>query len=289
MSVFDLTGPQFLRFYAIIAAITITAVFVIRRAREGYGEEPPGRMTDPYRIAFLRGGKNELLRVTAVSLIDRGLIELRGDLLQATELAKKTRVRRAVEEKLIAFCLVPRTIEEIFSASNFDGEIATLQRELAQERYLPDLSLKALRVVLFLAAASVLLFYAGGKIFVALQRGRTNIQFLVVLSIAALIVTAKVAFPRRTTRGNALLANLRNLFRSLQARAGVIHPGGSTAEVALLAAVFGVATLPFDWTKKLFPKAQDSGWSGFSSTSCGSSCGSSCGGGCGGGCGGCGS
>jgi hypothetical protein len=98
----------------------------------------------------------------------------------------------------------------------------------------------------------------------------------------------RITHPRQTGRGKALLADLGSLFKSLKDRAAGFQPGSNPAELALLAAVFGVTALPVDafpYSKTLFP--QPSAGSGDSG---GSSCGSSCGGGgCGGGCGGCGS
>jgi uncharacterized membrane protein YgcG len=132
------------------------------------------------------------------------------------------------------------------------------------------------------------------KIVVALSGGHTNIQFLIILTVAFGFAAYAISRPRLTAKGEALLDNLRMLFGNLKDRALSIRPSSSPNELALLAAVFGIGAIPasaFPYAKKLYPKAASSGSTFVSScgSSCGSSSGSSCGGGgCGGGCGGCG-
>jgi uncharacterized protein (TIGR04222 family) len=153
---------------------------------------------------------------------------------------------------------------------------------------LPDESILRARLWRFVIAVSVLTGVAALKILIALQRGRTNIFFLILLAVFFVLVALRVHNPLRTRRGDALLADLRNLFSSLKARARMLRPGGETADAALLMAVFGLAALPtaaFPYAKRFQPKS-----TALSTTSCGSACGSSCGSSCGGdgGCGGCG-
>src|SRR6185436_11482472 len=96
------------------------------------------------------------------------------------------------------------------------------------------------------------------------------------LTLIFAIVAARSGRPFRTARGDALLADLRTLFRRLKDRAGSLRAGGATADAALLAAVFGLSALPasgFAYAKRLYPRAATSSGSSCSSTSCGSSCG----------------
>ena len=76
-------------------------------------------------------------------------------------------------------------------------------------------------------ALLVLVGLAGAKIWVALSRGRTNIGFLIVMTLIFSIVAVRSSRPFRTARGNALLADLRTLFRRLKDRAGSLRPGGT--------------------------------------------------------------
>jgi hypothetical protein len=70
---FDLRGPDFLVFYLVAGAIVLTAAYLLRHAGEPE-DAPKVNLSDPYLIAFLRGGKNEALRVVTMSLLDRGLL-----------------------------------------------------------------------------------------------------------------------------------------------------------------------------------------------------------------------
>ena len=141
----------------------------------------------------------------------------------------------------------------------------------------------ALSVMLMLAAVAVV------RLYLAEARGHRNVGFLCVLSITACIASLVFAQRRLTHFGRVALADLKQLFGGLQARAHGGFESVSPADVAFLSALFGVAALGGArqlYAKELFPASA-------SSSGCGSSCGSSGGGdgggGCGGGgCGGCG-
>jgi hypothetical protein len=95
---------------------------------------------------------------------------------------------------------------------------------------------------------------SAAKIWVALSRGRSNIAFLIILTVVACILASKIYNPHRTPAGDALLADIRMLFARLKERAHTLRPGGETSEVALLMAVFGVR----DLSPILFPSTSRS-------------------------------
>jgi uncharacterized protein (TIGR04222 family) len=295
MNPFNFYGPQFLLFFVVLAAVTLFVVKRVRLRKEleetPYSDAP---WNDPYRIAFLRGGKNEVVRVAVVSLVDRGLLSVQGDKVQTTITGRETKARKRIERDILEYCRMTREPKELFAAHEFTAAEVEYENELGQMRLLPDADAKSRRRALFLQAAAVLLFFSLTKIYVALSRGRGNVGVLILFTIIAVVMVWKSTSPRLTARGEVLLENVRNLFASLKVRAPQIRPGGASTELVMLAAVYGIAAVPreqFDWTRKLFP-AVDKNASSISS--CGSSCGGSCGssscggGGCGGGCGGCG-
>lgn len=290
MNPFDLRGPQFLLFYLVLAVVTVVAIRILRRSRESDIPSRGSPLNDPYAIAFLRGGKNELIRVAAVSLVDRGLLSVQHDRLQTTTVGRGASARKPIEKEVLDYCASPREPRELF-APDFAAAVTPYEQDLSRMRLLPDDAIKDVRRTLFLAGMAVLLFFAVTKIGVALSRGRGNVIFLIVLCGLALLALRGAAYPRRTHHGDLFLREVENVFRSLKLRAPQIQAGGATTELAMLAAVWGVTALPrerFSWASQLFPRADTSS----TSSSCGSSCGSSssCGGGCGGGgCGGCGS
>lgn len=298
MNPFDLRGPEFLLFYLILSAAVLGILAVVRRISESNAATKID-LADPYLIASLRGGDEEVLRVALVSLIDRGLLIVNGTQVTRAEHASTASVRRDLEKQLIEKCAQPREATALLYDSKLLSACAQYQETLKTEGLLPDQSLMRLRWLRFVLAALILGGTGGFKIIVALQRGRTNVTFLIIMMIAAIVIAAKLSFPRLTAAGAAMLSDVQNLYSGLRGRAMSIHPGGASLDAMMLAAAFGVGLLEgeaFAYTKRLFPRAQSAGgsWSDAFTSSCGgsggSSCGSSCGGGgCGGGCGGCGS
>ena len=290
MNPFDLAGPQFLLFYLAFGGSVILALSLVRRARES-SDSSKVTLSDPYLIAYLRGGKNEALRLGTVSLIDRGLLVVKGSRLRS-DWQQTDIVTNPIEKALLRKFLTEDEATSIYKNSALEAACQPYLETLTRQNLLPNEAVRTDRITRFIIGGAFLFFVAFTKIMVALARGRHNILFLVLLTFLALFLAYKVSNPFRTLKGSNLLADLRTLFGSLKDRASGLTPGGSTGELALLAAVFGMAALPttvFPHAKTLYPKAASS--SSFScGSSCGTSCGSSCGGGgCGGGCGGCGS
>ena len=287
MNPFDLTGPEFLAFYLALGAAVLAALGFLRHA--GEVDDPPlVNLADPYVIAYLRGGKNETVRVATTSLIDRGLLTVAGSSVSVAPGRSAEELRVPLEKSLVIFFTKAADAASAFKAS-WQSETESYERELIRLDLLAGAQSKTAQTLRGGIGIAFLWTVALVKILVALQRGRSNIQFLIILAILFAFAAWKIATPRLTKRGKAMIANLRILFRALQDRANtLLLPGAENPiELLLLAAVFGVSTIPagaFPYTKSLYPKAASGG------SSCGSSCGSGCGGGgCGGGCGGCGS
>jgi uncharacterized protein (TIGR04222 family) len=300
MNPFDLTGPEFLFFFIGLSALAIVALLVTRKVAES-SPAPKLDLSDPYVIAYLRGAEPETLRVAAVSLIDRGLLVATGTQLKTAENASPDAVRRPVEKELLRKFKQADEASSIFDDSRLRATCKPYEQTLKTAGLLPNETIAGARWTRLLMACGVLGGVAIVKIVIALERGRTNVWFLVILTVLAIVVAVKISFPRLTESGKAMLADLQNLYSGLKDRALFLRTGGATIEPVMLAAVFGVTALQsadFAFTHVLFPraKAADS-WStwtsstsacGSSSSCSSSSCGSSCGGGCGGGCGGCG-
>src|SRR5688572_6470436 len=100
MNPFDLPGPQFLAFYAALGLVVVVLVSILRRMAES-GPVPKVDVSDPYLIAYLRGGENEALRVATVSLVDRGLLIAEDENLRAKKNVSLDGVRRPIEKALL--------------------------------------------------------------------------------------------------------------------------------------------------------------------------------------------
>jgi uncharacterized protein (TIGR04222 family) len=288
---FDLPGPQFLLFYGVLGvAVTIVAV-VLRRGWER-PDLPARPLSDYLEIAFLRGGAAEATLVAILTLVDRGVLALSGDdsvVVGDSEAAR--RLTRPSERAIAERATSASTVSTLAGhAGVVHAVTAECEPELVRRGLLPTRTQRGARHRLWLIAAAILIVVAGTKIAVALSRGRTNVWFLVVLTILFLLATLMACHPRWTPAGKTLVKDMRTLFAGLKERAASPQPPRGGSDLALLAAVFGVsAVLPiYPDARKLFPQASASDDGGSASSGCGSSCGSSCGGG-GGGCGGCGS
>jgi uncharacterized protein (TIGR04222 family) len=293
MNPFNLPGPQFLVFYMGLGLLALAALALSRQLFEA-GEGTRVSLSDPYLIAYLRGGRNEALRVATVSLVDRGLLSVDGNSLKATDPAAARLVRRPIEKAMLARFELAAAADSVFTDPQLEESTDELRRGLERAGLIPDAATRRARQGRAVLAIGLLGSVAVVKLFVALARGRHNVGFLIGLAVLFAVAAWAVAHRPRTARGDALLADLRTLFGGLKERAATLRSGGATAEAVLLAAVFGLGALPsleYAYARALYPRMA-SGGSASCGSSCGSSCssGSSCGSSCGGGggCGGCG-
>jgi len=301
MNPFDLRGPEFLFFYVLLCAFVMFAVFWLRERLER-GPTPQVHLDDPYLFAYLRGGMNEVYRAAIVVLLDRGWLVAEGASVDRRGEFEPYPDRPAVEQEVLAFFSAPRAAYEALRKSALGPAASTYEQRAFDLDLMPDGRVKARRQILCGIGVCLLVGVSLVKIAVALSRGRTNILFLIALTIAAQFVLARLAVSGPTAQGRALLRDVQTLFSDLKGRRPFLRPGAGTKEIAWLVGVFGVGALPRDGfpdVKTLFPlssrELDSSGAACGASSGCGGvagggGCGGGCGGGgCGGGCGGCGS
>ncbi len=285
MNPFDLRGPEFLAFYFCFSLVVIITVAILRRRAES-GAAPKIDLSDPYLIAYLRGGENEALRVAVISLVDRGLLVMNEQRIRRADHVTNDMAPHPIEYEALRKFGVQGEAASIFKDDRLKAAFYPYRQKLESAGLLADAAARQARWIRFLLALMALCGVGAIKLEIGLSLGRP-VGFLIALMIVALIVAAIASFPRLTARGKAMLTDIRKLCSGLKTCVSSINPGSSPAELAMYAAVFGVGALaatPFAYAQTLFPQAT-------SSSSCGSSCGSSDGGGggCGGGgCGGCG-
>ncbi|MBL8343303.1 MAG: TIGR04222 domain-containing membrane protein [Rubrivivax sp.] len=283
---FHLGGPAFLVFYALLLAGAVVALRRAMRVSETAGVPPPPRFDDPYLIAWLRGGDAEAVRVATVALVDRGLLRLEGERLVLKDPLALDIVRRDIERAVLGCFRRPEEAEAADKDAAVRRACKHYRRVLEQHGLVAGRAVLARRLPLVGLVAAVLLGFSLARAAQALAAGRSNLSLLAVLSIVAVVVLLAHWLRRRTFAGDAVLRDLKTLFKRLKDRASSLRAGAGGNEVAMLAAVFGLSALSaisFPWVRKLYPPSSKQS---SSSSSCGSSCGSSCSGGCGGGCGG---
>jgi uncharacterized protein (TIGR04222 family) len=166
---------------------------LVRRARES-SDSSRVTLTDPYLIAYLRGGKNEALRLGTVSLIDRGLLVVRGSRLrsdwQATDI-----ITNPIEKALLQKFLVEDEAISIYKNSALEAACQRYLETLSKQGLLPDETTRTDRMTRFIIGGAFLFFVAFTKIMIALARGRHNILFLVLLTLFAIFWRTKCQTP----------------------------------------------------------------------------------------------
>src|SRR6185295_9303951 len=158
MNPFDLRGPEFLLFYLLLGAATLAVLAVIRRTTEADGST--GAVLDDYlSIAYLRGGRNEALRVATLNLINRGLLEVSSDGTVRTRGGKAApNVSKTLERAILHTFREPAAASTIFSNAALGAQaVRECEPPLIQLGLLPDQARSAARRRLWAAAVVVLL------------------------------------------------------------------------------------------------------------------------------------
>ena len=327
----DMYGPYFLLFYAGVIVTVIVACFKSVRAADRTGDlEPPEISTkiDPYEIAYLRGGENEVTRVAIASLIQRGLLQITEQKKWFGEIKVIDGGRKPAPGELapIESCVLgwpgfPSPPASLFQPSGIPSLVAPAciahELKLAEDNLLRPEDMKKVGTRMFVVGWMIIFGLGLYKMAVGLAKGHSNVAFLIVFGLVGLglLCVACLVLPRTSRRGKAYLVRLKLAFGELPCRIRWDEQGapvligtnkqdvrdGSRGTPAysdslLVIGIFGMASLagtPLADLTTMFAR-------GGSSSGCGGGCGGGgcggggcggggCGGGgCGGGCGGCG-
>ena len=286
-------GPAFLSFYAIVIAITMGfCADKINRSRQGQEIPLTPLHPDPYEIAYLRGGANEVFRLALFSLFQRGWLEISGK--GAAQQIGPSAVRpilsslSALEQTVYAEFAAPKKAGSLFhsaGAERVEGYCQGYALRMRADGLLETEETGAARrqagKIGFITIAGL----GGYKLFAALQYGHSNVGFLIVMGIVALFCLAVICSRRRLSQsGQAYLQNLQTAFARLKTAPMTEQADADAEEIRLLTmGVFGVGALtgtPHAPFGQMFQRAAAS-----SSASCGGGvgCGGSSGGDSGGG------
>ncbi len=291
----DFNAREFLTFYALF----ILVVWMVRSWFDWQSDQtlddtwtPPG-MVNPYDVAYLRGGADELARVAIVGLAERGFLDVRAQTIGQMSGHPNPATLTALERSVFDFFEPERTVRDIEKAGlrvRVNPHVLSYEERLQSQQLLsPPTVIHAARRSAFLGAAAIVVV-GFARFLVALERHRPA-GFLIAMGIVGAIVVGWPRIGRLSRRGKAHLDSLRGTASSFNAR------GAESPDTSLLmsSALFGMTALsgsPHEALGEMFTRqkaasADSSGGAGgwFGGGDGGG--GGSCGGG-GGGCGGCG-
>jgi uncharacterized protein (TIGR04222 family) len=300
----DLSGPAFLALYALFAvAVIVVSRMQIAAADTSLSLPLPAVSVDgdPYEIAYLRGGGNELLRFAIFDLIRQGYLRIcdppkKGKPpagIEQTGLAGAENLSE-LQRAIVAWYAAPHTTRELFAsalpaaAAAFGA--ATFQPRLEAEGFYTSPQVRSGATLVRLYGALGLSLLVAYRLYVAIVKGHNNVGFLAFLAVFALVALLLLTLvPRLSRRGRAFLQRLETALRPAPLAPAIA--GAAILPIAIaatgLAALAGTEYAPMSL---LFPRQTSAGSSRDCSGGCGSSgssgsCsgGSSCGGG---GCGG---
>jgi len=306
-------GPLFLVVYAVLIVFLIAFHKIRLNSLDWTWKLPPPQIPqnpDPYEIAYLRGGENEVARSVVFSLVQRGYLIHTKDFIKRHEFFQKAdtlpdiRLLSPLERKFFGSFHSPKTTKDIFGegglAEAISGYCYDYERKLENEKLLMPPELKNVAQRNAGIAAVVILLFGCFKFFAAITHGRFNVIFLIIMAIIAMIILYKTTkLPRLSRRGRAYLRELQTAFSKLKFQeqrkvddVGVLQqPAYSGVDpMLLMVGIFGVGALAgtsYDFFPQTFEKsikedASNPNYTGSScsSSGCGSSsCGSSDGGG----------
>jgi uncharacterized protein (TIGR04222 family) len=318
-------GPYFLVFYGFVTVFTLLVLGLKKTQIDQTNNlalPPIPSQIDPYEIAYLRGGANEVARSVIFALMQKGLIEIDNS-------AATPKIRRIenpgvrsnlnqIEQISLDWIANSRDVSEVFGGSGLTKQLETYgemyRSRLEQAQFLVGDYERGQMSRWKWIAMTIIAGLGVYKIFAAIVFGNFNFIFTILMLIFGLIIAQAVSgLPRLTKLGKAYLERLQLAFENLKFESQKSYLPTNKPRVVpqttfagvdpllLSVGVFGgtiLAGTVFDNYNLAFQRAQQQ--SAISSGgSCGSSCGScsssdgggsscSSGSSCGGGCGGCG-
>jgi uncharacterized protein (TIGR04222 family) len=299
----NMYGPQFLFLYGCAIVVTLVGCWWKLHSADPTAELPPLPLRadpDPYEIAYMRGGENEVIRLTIFNLIQRGYLKVSetkkwwGRTEQRLERGSGHPDQRHLshlEQKVFRLFSTPRTAADIFQSDSQSADLkglwADFDSKLQGEQALCPAEVGEAAGRVRMVGILIILGLGGYKLMVALAKGRHNVGFLIAMGFCSILLLLWVCRPPRLSRlGRDYLKRLQEVFERLKPTAS--HASDIT--LLLLVSLFGLGVLTgtaYASLGQMFSRsASGSGGCGGGCGGGGAGCG---GGGCGGGgCGGCG-
>lgn len=292
-------GPYFLVLYGFVIFFTLVTLGLIKTRIDDTDQmavPPIPSVIDPFEIAYLRGGTNELTRSVVFSLLQKGFIEIRQDSnkpeIKQTNTSLSAAGLSQLEQRALGWFYVPRETSEVFRSGGLNEQLEefgqSYQAGLEQRQMLTSAEMRASYRPLKWAAFLVIFGLGAYKFIASIAHGYYNVIFLFIFCLVGLVIAGGLSrFKRLTKLGRAYLERLQLAFDTLKYEAQrpylpsgrppvAQNPAFAGVDPLLLSVgVFGPAILAgtiYDDYNMAFQRAQTS--SGVSGSSCSSGCGS---------------
>jgi len=167
-----MNGPEFLVFYFVVSTLTLLFVRSRIKHQESQWRAPEFKLTDPYEIAFLRGAQTEVLRVSVISLINRGFLEVSGKTLKTKDNFAQDDARRPIEKAILRKFSSAGKSFEMWQDITLEEACREYKTSLSKLRLIASDSVCQGRRPIVWLGFLIPGGLAGVKIFLALQRGQ---------------------------------------------------------------------------------------------------------------------
>jgi uncharacterized protein (TIGR04222 family) len=311
----NMSGSTFLALFFGVTIASIVVFSVLKRSFDWTSKMPIPNIPhdiDPFEIAYLRGGENELARSVVFSLTKKGFLEITNEaktsFISQTKSQPNWTELSQIERNVLPFFQVTRETKDIFAANGLVSIVApfaTVCKSKANlSHFLTPEEVKSKTKMFALICAGFIASLAVYKLYLAYLGGISNVIFLIVFLVISLIAFGIMSKTSRlSSLGKKYLESLQTAFDRLKNINSVENNQfvpqttfGAVDPTLLAVGIFGTSVLAgsaYGSYEQAFHR------SAATSSGCGSGCGSSCssnsgdsgggdgGGGCGGGCGGC--
>src|SRR5688572_7841952 len=258
----QLTGPEFLLVFAVLI-VAVAAFGWYRRRDQDKSRalprlEPPNQV-DPYQIAYLRAGANELARVLIVGLLERKYFQItkRNTNWWSSFVADQV-IERApghpdtadlspIERDTFKWFETSRTAQEVFGSKR--GRVgadlptallihtARYEQSLQSQQLLASEELRSEARWNISLGIAVVAMIGLARLFIGISRGRP-VGFLVLMGIAGVFVIARAGRPLRLSwRGQTYLEAAKTRWQWMR------NSKGQDWSPSLAAGLFGYAVL----------------------------------------------
>ena len=297
-SLADMRGPDFLILYGLFACtVLVGAYFFIAMQDTTGGMAPPPTPSDvdPYELAYLRGGINEVIRTAIYSARQKGLIEIDKGRLRpvGVGIPELTAIERAVLDGISPAPTISALFKGQYLQKTLERLCGPYERRLSAQRLLTPPEVRRAALLALAVGGGLLIALAAYKAWAAAMHGRSNLGFLFMEAVFSCVILLWIFrgmnAGNSSKRGKAFLSQIQLAYSghvgavfgaATDSAVGRTAIGGSAL---LLVSLYGFSILegtPDAAFAKAFAQSSGSGGDG------GGGCGG--GGGGGGGCGGCG-